>query len=261
MLPFITKLRCGSSLRQCLLVCLLACGVSGDPFDQAIQADEVVENFIVGDPFFFGLPGANPGDHSTTFNQFSSSLPRQGSVRVINPFRLSAGLGSVRFQTSLSNSRVDIDLGNNIELINIPNAVVQSTAFHLLDMDSDADADRFTFEVTARFQNSAPVTAIEQLAINIEGGSYSVTSPNESLFRFEIFNSGPSPSSISLSSATGDLLQAVDFRQISSDVANDEVIVRATRSYLTVVPEPSSAILLSLGISVFALTRVRRVSE
>lgn len=218
--------------------------------------DVIEEQFEIGDPFFFGLSGTDPGDQESTRNGFISGPVDDGLVRLRRPDTVLAGLGELRFTTHSSGlSRIDYDLGD-VANTTLPDHRLLATRFELSDIDADADGDIFTFQVTADFVSGVGVTNVNDLIFSATDANLSVSVIDDGLFQVEVTNTSALASSVSITGANGKKIRQLSFANLNADVANDELTSRAFRSLLA-VPEPSATALIWAGM-IAVVARRRR---
>lgn len=224
------------------------------------RADIVFEDFVVDhDDFFFGMTGTGPVSATSLRNFFPTGPNNQGGVQLQGAHSLLEGSGNVRFTTAADGlTRLGIGLGN-VNQSSITDASLINTEFEISEIDSDADADGFSFEFNANFLFIGAADAIGDFDIVVEGATFSTSLVNEGLFRITLQNTSVNPSSIRISGANGAVIDTITFRNISSDVVNDELLVTSSRLLFvpTAVPEPTSTTFGCLGLLVVTLRRRR----
>ncbi len=225
-------------------------------FTASLKAD-VVESFDVGDPFEVGISGPITGSNVSINNFFDTAPFRTGSVDSVNARSILAGSGDVLF-TALADGTTELDfnMGVGLQLTTL-NAALTYSEIRMTGIQSDVDAQNFTFQFNTQLLDGSTVTDLSDLSITPSSGAINFTDLDGGLFEAEV-TGVIGITEILFTGANGNFIRAVNFRSITPDFETNELRVTGSRTLTSAVPEPASLVFIGVTGTLAMLRRRRK---
>lgn len=224
----------------------------------SLRADVITESFFIDDPFFSGIPITDPGFQRSTFNIFSSSPDFTGQVDAHDTSRILAGSGDVRFiAQSSGDTRIDFDMGADLAVSTLNNATLTGSEIRLEGIETDDGADSFEFGFFITFLDGTTASNLTDVDLTVSNGNLATNGLDGGVIMGVLSGTDTSQDTdISFKGRNGKIIRSIDFRDITLDVAANELVIKGNRTInFTSVPEPCSGVVLSMCVLVGALRR------